>query len=785
MRFAIFLAIAAVAHAADTKRLLDSTAFVRSLSDIQLRNLVPERSGLYFVGCPNCNKGRQEEKLAWTPARPDEIYCKYCNHRYPSEKFPMNKSLEVSNPRGEKQIYRYWEDAAGYRYFFEARRDDLVKEYLAARARELGELYSQTHDRSHAQRAALLLNRFAEVFPGWCYHYDYPFQQKIIYEGLIPVAKFRPGYRTARWNWWAYKDIPNDLVQAYDLVRSSGAIDTQSAQRIERDLFRNAAEQVLGNPETHSNMSPRTWISLIQLGRVINEPRYVDEPAGRLKRFLDEQFFYDGIWHEGSPSYHAQTVGGLANVLLAQGGKSELAGAVDRSKAALMKMRFPDGRLVPVHDTWWFDNRGALKESKSYLLPGLGHAMLGGGRGAGQTQFHMTWSGGYGHQHADALSLLLFAHGRELLSDIGYTHTLQRAWAMSTVAHNTVVIDGANQAMGSEKAPTDGSLIWYETNSAHMQSVSVDGRRAYPGLAKVYRRTLTVVDSSYAVDVFEVEGGGTHDYFLHGDADASGVVEASVPLSPLATLLPQNVEWRPARNGGDTGAAAKTYWAYGHLHNLQTAKVNGTVRVALKSNAGPAVRVTLIAEPGSQLVTGSNPAVRGAKENDSDLDQYSRPFLMLRHEAANGHSRFVAVLEPVAGTSKIESVERTELPGGGLSIKVKRAGKTDAIEYRQDKPPSLRTFERLPLAAVEVDSLLLEGHAKSLPSSGDVLRVITADGWVYPFTIAAAEQTAKGLRVRVAEIPAFRFDRASNKLFLRSFPRREHSGAVYGDWLVH
>ncbi len=784
MRFAFLLAVAGALQAADTAKLLESTRFIRALDASALRKLVPQRSGLYFVGCPNCNKGRQEEKFAWTPERPDEIFCKYCNHRYPSAKFPMNKSLEVSNPRGEKQIYRYWEDPTGYRYFFEARRDDLVKEYLAARARELGELYSETHEQAHAQRAALLLNRFAEVFPGWCFHYDYPFQQKIIYEGLIPPSKFRTGYRTARWNWWAYKDIPNDLVQAYNLIRSSGALDTQSSERIESDLFRNAAEQVLGNPEPYTNMSPTAWISLIRLGRVINEPRYVDEPAGRLKRFLDEQFFYDGSWHEGSPSYHAQTVGGLTNVLLALGGKSALMDLVDRSKAALMKMRFPDGRLVPVHDTWWFDKRGVLDESKSYLLPGLGHAMLGGGHGAEQTQFHMTWSGGYGHQHADVLSLLLFAQGRELLSDIGYTHTLQRAWAMSTVAHNTVAIDGANQAMGSEKAPTDGSLVWYEANAAHLKSVSVDGRRVYPGLAKVYRRTLTVVDSSYAVDVFEVEGGRTHDYFLHGDADASGVAEASVPLSALETLLPKNVEWRPARNGGDMAASTKPHWAYGHLHNLQTAKVNGAMSVTLKSNAGPAVRVTLLAEPGSQIVTGSNPAVRGARENDSDLDQYSRPFLMLRHEAANGRSRFVVVLEPVTSAPAIESAERAELPGGGLAIKVKRAGKIGVIEYHMNKPPSLRASERLPLASVEADSFLLEGQAKNPPVAGETIRVLTSDGWVYPFTVASAELTVKGLRVRVNEIPALHYDRTRMNLSLRSFPQREHSGAVYADWLA-
>ena len=49
-----------------------------------------------------------------------------------------------------------------------------------------------------------------------------------------------------------------------------------------------------------------------------------------------------------------------------------------------------------------------------------------------------------------------------------------------------------------------------------------------PGLSGACEdwRTLVVVDAGagrrYAVDLFEVEGGRTHDYFLHGDADDAG-----------------------------------------------------------------------------------------------------------------------------------------------------------------------------------------------------------------------------------------------------------------------
>ena len=77
----------------------------------------------------------------------------------------------------------------------------------------------------------------------------------------------------------------------------------------------------------------------------------------------------------------------------------------------------------------------------------------------------------------------------------------------------------------------------------------------------------------------------------------------------------------------------------------------------------------------------------------------------------------------------------------------------------------------------------MEGEAKTLPVAGDVIRVVTANGWAYPFTIVSSEQASSRVRVRVVETPALRYDREGNKLSLRSFPQREHTGPVYVDWL--
>ena len=86
---------------ADIPRLLESTAWGRSLDEAALFKLVPERSGLHFVGCPNCNGGRQEDQLTWSPERPDEVSCRYCNHRYPSDRYPMRDALRARATLGE------------------------------------------------------------------------------------------------------------------------------------------------------------------------------------------------------------------------------------------------------------------------------------------------------------------------------------------------------------------------------------------------------------------------------------------------------------------------------------------------------------------------------------------------------------------------------------------------------------------------------------------------------------------------------------------------------------
>jgi len=78
------------------------------------------------------------------------------------------------------------------------------------------------------------------------------------------------------------------------------------------------------------------------------------------------------------------------------------------------------------------------------------------------------------HGHADALSFILFAHGREFFTDPGtYTFNTDnpyRNYFRSTGAHNTIVIDGLNQ---SEMA---GPFMWTRKANSFLEGYSSDER---------------------------------------------------------------------------------------------------------------------------------------------------------------------------------------------------------------------------------------------------------------------------------------------------------------------
>ena len=654
-----------------------------SLTDV--KNLVPPGSGIFFIGCPNCKGGAQEMGiLNWEPGMGDQVECKFCSMTFPNEKYPHNGEKVIIAPSGAKQVYRYFEDAKGTQYFYEAHAWFERWKWIQQMAVQLSQVWSQTKDPAYGDRAAMIAGRFAQLFPDYAIRYDYPSapkkffpaNQKWPFEGLVP-------YRGAKWNWWAYGDIPVQIAiayenlqkGAYDWNRMDSQIGKDTDQRIVKDLLISGYEFTAANPEIYTNMSPGMYRDMVRVGRILNRPDIVHDGVNRFREFLKLGFFADGWWKEGTVSYHDQTIGGLESVAKAAKGYTDpadwkgerfenldLTNAMPFYKSALnvsQQAVFPNGHKLPLNDTW--ANRAKPVKTDdvavSRLWPSLGNAALAAGTGKDQTMLNVNWSGNYGHSHYDNASIILFANGSELLSDIGYTHSKYRGWTLHTASHNAVVIDQKAQDQGTLSKPVTGRLMYYDDQNPHVKVIDLDASPAYATAAE-YRRRLIFVHAAegkdYVIDRFDVEGGETHDWFLHGMCEEEGKLETSISLDrSVKTLVPEWGGTAKPMNQYDSDIIGKKIHAYSYMKDIK-AGITSKPWTATWNYQNSGLRTHHIPQKDAEIFSFRAPSVRLAAEDDNKLDDFMRLGIMQRH--TGNKSSFVAIHEPFQSKPWIKSI---------------------------------------------------------------------------------------------------------------------------------
>ncbi|WP_257668337.1 heparinase II/III-family protein [Parapedobacter tibetensis] len=662
-----------------------SVATVMDLSVDELIGQVPDASGIFFVGCPNCHGGAQEMGvLSWKSGMGDQVRCNYCDMLFPNEHFPNNGKKLIIAPSGKQQVYRYHEDANGRQYFFEPHAWYDRWTWIQTMADQLARLWFATRDNAYGDRAAAIVGRFAQLYPDYAIRYDYPHapvkffpaDQKWPYKGVGP-------YRGAKWSWWGYMDIPVTLAMAYDVLqtgydwrRMDAVIGPGTDQLIEKDLLRLGYEFTTANPEVYTNMSPRTYQSMIRVGRVLGDPSMVHEAVKRFREFVSMVFFDDGWWKEGTPSYHDMTINGVKAVADALAGYTDPPGwkgerfenfdpeqEVPVYKKALAVSReavMPNGRKIPINDTWWHTRGEATDSGVSHLWPSLGNAVMGVGTGEDQVMLNVNWSGDFGHSHDDNGSIILFAAGQELLSDIGYTHTRYRGWTVHTASHNTVVINQRGQDKASGGQQVTGKLLLYDDKHPHVKVIDVDASPAYASAARAYRRQLLLVHAApgrdYVVDRFDVEGGHDHDWFLHGMCEEEGTLETSITLDkPLTSLVPAWGGNNGPKTQYDTDREGRRFHAYWHLRDVLGGQALQPWTATWRyRNAG--LRTHLLSPDNTQVFRFRTPSVRRAGEDGNKLDDFFRQGLMQRH--SGGKSTFLAIHEPFRKETWISGVQK-------------------------------------------------------------------------------------------------------------------------------
>lgn len=799
-------------------RLRANCEHILSMPQEQLLAMVPAAcSGIYFTDCPHCRAGTQDRgKFKWDPAMPTQITCTGCGEVYPGNtKYPDDQVLEVEAPDNRVHRIPYYERPAdGYRFYFRAHADYWAREYLQDRARDLAEIYFATGDEACARRAALILNRFAEVYPGWASKFDYPHEQKIFAPWHVKrIDSPRVGvYRTSRWSWWGIMDVSRPVLQAYDALYEWPGWDSvggdAARQRIENDLIAGMVDCILREDDWRRSIhQPR--VEKFIAGRVLRRPDIAHAALRRFERVIHEQFLHDGHYMLTSPSYGAQMLGTLTTWDRYARGYSDSPGYVDAvdgrrfddlnlsrdlpgydlARPALEGPRFPNGQLLPVNDTWAVHSVGGKFSPRTsmqpLLMPGLGAAILGTGEGDAQIHAYLNFTSGSGHKHFDALSIGLFAHGHELLPDIGYTHTSLRAWASSTMSHNTVVVDGVNSSHDPDHR---GNRLRMFAVTDDFQVASAESVTAYRQSTR-YRRTIALVRDTYLIDVFEVVGGNQHDYLLHGSADVDSTATIQgLTMSPTdQSLINPGVSFTPAATESQAMPAGTTF-GYVQVHHAGTPSNPAVITTTLQGDSR-ALRTWLDAGEGAVIHLGDSPSVRRGAESEALVHQFKRPTICVRRRGENLASVFVAVHEPAMGEapSREFSVRRqddTLIVGIDNDVFMLALDDDPRCSFNGTRVETIRGAVRAVARDKSADARGYVDVDASLPRGAyGSLIVRFADDSARAFNVTSLDGHEGGTRLHVKEDPALEIQH--DKVTLTSFPQREIAGAVARFELTH
>ena len=299
-------------------------------------------------------------------------------------------------------------------------------------------------------------------------------------------------------------------------------------------------------------------------------------------------------------------------------------------------------------------------------------AILRSGEGANARALWIEYDAWGGHGHANCMEVGLYAKGLDLLPDFGYKpvqyggwEAPRAVWYGKTAAHNTVVVDGADQGNGAgeTKLWEDGKVF---------KAIRTSGPTCMGG--RQYDRTIALVDisdkDSYIFDVFRVVGGTDHAKFTG---------------SHFGTITARGLDLKPSPDYG-FGTQMRTFQA--DLAPKPGWSVDWKVEDRYKYLAPDAdvhFRCT-------DLTTGAEASTAEAwvALGITTTDEAWIPRVMTRRRSSDAPlaSTFVALMEPYEKKSSIAEIRRlsvetedgTAYPDSFAAVEVRLAdGRRDLI----------------------------------------------------------------------------------------------------------
>lgn len=280
---------------------------------------------------------------------------------------------------------------------------------------------------------------------------------------------------------------------------------------------------------------------------------------------------------------------------------------------------------------------------ESAVFPGAGHAILRTGGPAGlTTAFTFGPYGGF-HGHLDKLSFVFFGYGEELGVDPGrarsqaYRLPVHKRWYKGTIAHNTVLVDGAPQAGVAARLTLFGA-------GAALATAAAECDQAYPGV--LHRRALLQTGGYLlVVDDLTADKVRRFDWLYHNRGDAAVCPAASAD---------GNVEKR--LEGGE------------YFRHVRQGHCDGPLSVSFPGRR-LTVHLAMAASPDTTLITGDGV---GASMTERV------PLAMVTREGRR--ALFAATLEPVlAGATPQVREVKVSAAAAGLDVGVVGAGGADAF----------------------------------------------------------------------------------------------------------
>lgn len=365
------------------------------------------------------------------------------------------------------------------------------------------------------------------------------------------------------------------------------------------------ADHLVKNP-TGGNWLTEESMGVYTVGMLFPELRGAAEwrriAIERLNRQLDDDVYPDGMEVELAAGYSNWVISNFALLLdraestgLRHEIPADFLTRLERAYDYHLHAMMPNGSIPGLNDSGPSNVRGHLEKAYRYFperedflfgstlgaqgtepsrrsvaFPYSGHFVMRSGWDA-DAVYALLDSGpfGYGHQHEDKLSFVLYAHGRQLLLDPGnysYDRSPERKYVLGTHGHNTIMVDGEGQARRGNRdtyvwpkpwdtpTPRGDDTLWLSTPEADF----VRGRYAdgYGPGAKVrvkHTRRMVFVKPDYFVilDTLEPEDDRDHTYssLFHID-DTEAVLDQSTLAVRAQAADKAGIALIPARRDG-------------------------------------------------------------------------------------------------------------------------------------------------------------------------------------------------------------------------------------------